>query len=55
MYPRLALNSRSSCLNLPSAEITDMYHHTQFMPVLQRRKLRLTEFELLRYSHSANQ
>jgi hypothetical protein len=31
--PRVAWNSRSSCLCLPSAGITGMYHHAGFISV----------------------
>jgi hypothetical protein len=32
MYPRLASNSRSSCLSFLSAWIIGMYHHAQPEP-----------------------
>jgi hypothetical protein len=30
MQSRLASNSQSSCLSLPSAGMTDMHHHAKF-------------------------
>jgi hypothetical protein len=32
--PSLALNSKSSCLSFPSAQISGMYHHAQLQCVL---------------------
>jgi hypothetical protein len=41
IQPRLAWNSRASCLSLPSAGITGMCHHTQLRLISNWRKYRL--------------